>query len=269
MSDTQNPGSGGAPAPLPVDSPVEASYDAGAETGAVWLVRHGESESNAGLPTNGPGAAPLTARGRAEADRVAASFPRPPGLVVSSPFVRARETAAPTLARFPGVPYEEWPVQEFTYLGDLHGPRTTNAERRPFAEAYWDRADPALVLGGDGESFAGLLDRVRAFTSRLEDGLAGRHAGELIAVFTHGIFMRALMWSLFTGVERPGPADMRAFRRFADACTMPNGGIVELRPPRPGTGRRGLVVIGGATAHLAPAPAPALAPAPQPGKLAK
>ncbi|MFP3968963.1 histidine phosphatase family protein [Actinomadura fulvescens] len=211
----------------------------------VWLIRHGESESNAGLPTNGPGASPLTRLGRHQAERVAASFQESPELIVSSSFVRARETAAPTRERFPEVPYEEWPVQEFTYLGNLHGPATTGEQRRPFAEAYWRRADPGYINGGDGESFHDLVTRARSCLTRLAD----RPEQGLIAVFTHGIFMRAVLWSLFTGIVTPDTAAMRAFRTFTATCVVPNGAIVELRRGGP----ESLQAVAGATAHL-PAP---------------
>ncbi|MDL4770625.1 MULTISPECIES: histidine phosphatase family protein [Thermomonosporaceae] len=207
----------------------------------VWLIRHGQSESNAGLPTNGPGVAPLTEVGRAQAESVAAAFPEAPALIVSSTFVRARETARPTIDRFPAVPYEEWPVQEFTYLGALHGPQTTNEGRRPFADAYWERADPAYVNGGDGESFQDLVVRTRVFRERL-----AKRRGGLVAVFTHGLFMRALMWSLLTGVTTPDSAAMAEFRHFLDTCAVPNGAIVELRPGGP----EGFLVIAGSSAHL-------------------
>ncbi|XRQ09967.1 histidine phosphatase family protein, partial [Actinomadura welshii] len=192
----------------------------------VWLIRHGQSESNAGLPTDGPGASPLTARGRDQARRTAAAFTAPPALIVSSPFVRARETAAPTVERFPDVPYEEWPVQEFTFLGELHALRTTNEQRRPFADAYWERSDPGHANGG-GESFQALIERVRAFLDRL----AGRPEDGLVAVFSHGIFMKAVLWSLFTGVTDPDAAAMQGFRRFNGSCDVPNCSVAELLRP--------------------------------------
>jgi probable phosphoglycerate mutase len=69
----------------------------------VWLIRHGQSESNAGLPTNGPAVTPLTAIGREQAERVAGAFTEPPALIVASPFIRARQTAEPTRRCFPAV----------------------------------------------------------------------------------------------------------------------------------------------------------------------
>lgn len=207
----------------------------------VWLIRHGQSESNAGLPTNGPGSTPLTEQGRRQAELVADAFDRPPELIVVSPFRRARETATPTLERFPQVRCEEWPVQEFTYLGALHGPATTTRERAPHSRAYWRRADPAYRNQGDGESFSALIARTRGLLT----DLAGRDE-EFTAIFTHGLFVKALVWSVVTGTVRPTPDDMRAFQRFSGGYATPNGCIVELRRAPGGDP----YVVAGATGHL-------------------
>ena len=210
----------------------------------AWLIRHGQSESNAGLPTQGPGTAPLTALGRTQAAQVAAAFTEPPALIVSSTFERARQTARPTRERFPDVPYEEWPVHEFTFLGDKHRRGSTNEQRRPHALAYWARRDPAYTGSGDGESFKQLIAR----TCDLRERMA-RQGDGLIAVFTHGLFMRALLWSLSTGITDPDAAAMAAFYAFARVWTIPNGAIVELRARREAP--RDVRVIGGSFTHLA------------------
>ncbi|MDX6741989.1 histidine phosphatase family protein [Actinocorallia sp. A-T 12471] len=221
----------------------------------VWMIRHGQSESNAGLPTNGPAAAPLTERGRDQAVRTSAVFTEQPARIVSSPFVRARQTAEETVSRFPATPYEEWPVQEFTYLGALHAARTTNAQRQPHIAAYWERNEPAYVHGDTGESFVALIARVHAFLDRLaalpdDDGL--------VAVFTHGLFMKAVMWTLVSGVQAPDARDMRAFRGFLGACDVPNCAIVELWRPN---GAYGFRLVGGGVTHLAGAPVESGSPA--------
>ena len=82
----------------------------------IWMIRHGESESNAGLVTSEPAAITLTARGRVQAGYVAAAFPSPPALIITSPFERAKETAQPTLSRFPDSAVEEWPIQELSLI---------------------------------------------------------------------------------------------------------------------------------------------------------
>jgi 2,3-bisphosphoglycerate-dependent phosphoglycerate mutase len=126
----------------------------------VWLIRHGESESNAGLPSADPGSIPLTALGHQQAERVARALAATPALIVTSPYARARQTAQPAIRRFPAAARREWPVQEFTYLGRLRERGTTALEREPYVRAYWDRADPREAAPG-AESFAGLLDRSR------------------------------------------------------------------------------------------------------------
>ncbi len=189
----------------------------------VWLIRHGESESNAGLPGGEPGASPLTELGRRQAVEIAESLAEPPRLIVTSPFVRARQTAQPTIDLFPGAACEEWPVQEFSFLGELHGQVTTTAGRRPLTEAYWDRADPHHAVNG-AESFSELFARTKDFLGRL----GAREPGP-IAVFTHGLFIRAVMWSLLTGITTPDGDAMRGFRTFADTYLVPNGNVTELR----------------------------------------
>jgi probable phosphoglycerate mutase len=189
----------------------------------VWLIRHGESESNTGLPGGEPGASPLTELCRRQAVEIAESLVEPPRLIVTSPYVRARQTAQPTIERFPRAICEEWPVQEFTFLGELQGQVTTTADRKPLTEAYWDRADPQHAVNG-AESFAGLFARAQEFLARL-----GKREPGPIAVFTHGLFIRAVMWSLLTGVTTVDSDVMRGFRTFADSYLVPNGAITELR----------------------------------------
>jgi 2,3-bisphosphoglycerate-dependent phosphoglycerate mutase len=206
----------------------------------VWLIRHGESESNAGLSSSEPGSIPLTALGHRQAGQIARAFAEAPALIVTSPYVRARQTAQPSVSRFPAAGCQEWPVQEFTYLGGLHGRATTSREREPWARRYWERADPHDARSG-AESFAGLLSRTSDLLSRLSAVQSGP-----VAVFTHGLFMRAVAWSLLTGITSPGGADMRRFRSFANLYLVPNGGIVELRYADHDAPR----LLGGSTIHL-------------------
>jgi probable phosphoglycerate mutase len=189
----------------------------------VWLIRHGESESNAGAPSADPGASPLTARGHEQAARAAEAMPEPPALIVTSPYLRAQQTGEPTIARFPDARREEWPVQEFTYLGHLHRTPTTGPERRPQVEEYWRRADPGLSIGG-AETFADLLDRTRTCLDRLTEQPTGP-----VAVFTHGIFLRAVMWAVLTGITTADQTAMRAFHRFSSSIAVPNCAVVQLR----------------------------------------
>src|SRR3546814_15287344 len=106
------------------------------------FIRHGENTGNAGVPCHDLATIALTERGHEQARAVAASWPQAPALIVTSPYTRTRQTAAPTIARFPGVPVEVWPIEAFPYLQPArwHGPHS--AARIPPLPRYWPQAQP-------------------------------------------------------------------------------------------------------------------------------
>ena len=118
----------------------------------IWLVRHGESEGNAGAATSDYAAIPLTERGYIQARQVAGACPEPPQRVVFSPYRRARQTALPLLDRFPAVPVEELAVQEFTYLAKDRCRGLDNVARQPLVDAYWNRMEPSCIVMAKGRS---------------------------------------------------------------------------------------------------------------------
>jgi len=196
----------------------------GVEKHGAWLIRHGQSTSNVHQLTSDPGSPPLTDLGRVQAGLVAAAFPGPPDLVVVSPYVRTAMTAAPLLAAHPGLAREEWPVQEFTYLSPEKYRGTTLAQRRPMVAAYWERLDPDHADPGGAESFAAFVGRVRAFLDRL------RARRGFTAVFTHGQFMRGVMWYALSRPAEAGVVQMAQFRGFRESFRLPNAAVVGLRP---------------------------------------
>src|SRR3546814_14412882 len=113
------------------------------------FIRHGENTGNAGVPCHDLATIALTERGHEQARAVAASWTQAPALIVTSPYTRTRQTAAPTIARFPGVPVEVWPIAEFPYLQPARWNGTRSAERMPHLDRYWSAADPDYC---DGEA---------------------------------------------------------------------------------------------------------------------
>lgn len=183
-----------------------------------WLIRHGESAANAGAVTNDPAAIPLTDTGTGQARSIAVSVSRRPDLIVVSPYLRTRQTAEPTIARFPDVPVETWPVQEFTYLSPNRCVGTT-AARRPLVEDYWQRCDPAYVDGPGAEAFSALLERVRLMRHRLSEAAAG-----FVLVFTHGQVMQAFR-QLGAFPDRDDQALMAGFLAADQEAPIRNGDI--------------------------------------------
>ena len=188
----------------------------------TWLVRHGQSTSNAGLPAVGHGEVPLTALGLEQAREVARRVERQPDLLIVSPFLRAEATAEPIRARWPAAPCETWPIQELTYLSPARCRGTTADTRRPWAEEYWRRCDPDYCDGPDAESFRTFMGRLGDFHRRLLtlDG------GFVIAV-GHGQFFRAYLRALEEGFA--ATADwMKGYRSSETARPMANGEVIEL-----------------------------------------
>lgn len=189
----------------------------------AWFIRHGESISNADLPTTHPATSELTAQGAAEAQQVVRAFTSPPDLIVISSFIRARQTAAPTLARFPQVSTATWPIHEFTYLAASHYNGTTGSERWPIAETYWQRNDPNYRDGTQSETFAEMVARVWDVIAHLRQSDA-----QFVALFSHGLFIRGLLWAILTNTTQPTPAQMDRYSHFCQAVRVPNGSICRL-----------------------------------------
>src|SRR5882757_2285534 len=96
----------------------------------VWFIRHSESVANAGARTREAPTYPLSELGSRQAEQLAAALNAEPDLIVVSPYVRARQTAEPTIRRFPNTRVEEWPVHEVQYLAPALCVDTTQEERR-------------------------------------------------------------------------------------------------------------------------------------------
>lgn len=190
----------------------------------AWLIRHGESEANLGLRTQNPTDIPLTPRGYAQARRICNLLPLSPDLVVTSQYIRTQQTAKPTLERFTEAQHQEWTIHEFTFLSPVKFANTTIEERRPAAQAYWEKADLNATDTDGAESFADFMGRVRL----CYDNLITIPDNQFVVVFTHETFMQALIWSLMTGWEITSDK-MRRFRQFSRSFSIPNTAILQLK----------------------------------------
>lgn len=192
------------------------------------MIRHGESESNAGRPTDHPATVPLTERGRKQAERVVRAFSRAPDLLILSPYLRTRETAAPTLQAFPGTQTAEWPVQEFTYIAPERYRGTTVDDRRSFVRDYWARLDPDFRDGEGAESFRDLVERLERVAEMLRE-IHQAGPGRFLAIFSHGQFIRSFLWWSLRGDRDIDERAMAQFLGFLRGMVVPNCGIVPVR----------------------------------------
>src|SRR5260370_40929561 len=192
----------------------------------VLLIRHGESLSNAGLPTSLPKDVVLTELGIKQAkcitEYLKSQFSL--DLIVTSSYQRAKQTAEPTKDLFRSVSEKEWPVHEFTYLSSMHGENSTVHDRRPLVETYWKMCDPFYFDGPGSESFEQFIERVHQVLMYLKSS----EEYDTIAIFSHEQFIRALLWLSQRDTIDLCQETMREFRDFLSANALVNGAIVHV-----------------------------------------
>lgn len=154
----------------------------------IVFIRHGESTGNAGIPSHDLSQIELTDKGHLQAAMLASAWVDIPSLIATSPYLRTQLTAQPTITRFPMLPVEVLPIEEFTYLEPSRWNGTSRAKRLPHIDAFWDQADPTYQDGPGAESFDTLLARVQMTFDRINR----LEPGSLVYAFSHGQFMQAL-----------------------------------------------------------------------------
>lgn len=186
------------------------------------FIRHGQSTGNAGISTHDLSLLELTELGWSQAREVAESWTETPNLIITSPYLRTQQTAAPTIERFIDVLVEVWPIQEFTYLQPSRWNGTLSSERMPVIERYWAEADPEYCDGPGAESFAMLRRRAEETLERLAD----MDEDALVYVFSHGQFIQTVR-SLAIDREKSDWETMRDFWQRGNPA-IANGELVRL-----------------------------------------
>lgn len=187
------------------------------------FIRHGQSTGNAGIPCSDLSQIALTELGWQQAREVAQNWIERPSLIVTSPYLRTQQTAAPTTERFPDVPVETWPIQEFTYLEPSRWNGTRSEERMPHIVRYWQEADTAFRDGEGAESFDDLFGRAQDALRRLE----ALPPESLVYVFSHGQFIQAVR-SLVIDADLTDREKMRKFWRQGEPPAISNCQLVKL-----------------------------------------
>ena len=158
----------------------------------LLLVRHGQTDAAVTGRTQGRVDNPLNATGHLQAEALAARIARErerPTVLVSSPASRALATATP-LATALGLDVStDARLLEMDYgrLDDRTGAELRAQE--PEFMARWAEDDPADLRMPGGETIREVQERML----RMVAELASAHAGETVAVFSHGFAIRSLL----------------------------------------------------------------------------
>ena len=167
---------------------VRAGRHPGYRRPVLYLVRHGQTATNAAGRLLGRGDPPLSPFGRSQAEALARLLPAGAS-VVTSPLTRARETAA-ALGR-PVTIDERWIELDY---GDLDGVPVADVPDETWRR--W-RVDPEFAPPG-GETLATLGTRVREACEELRESALTTD----VVVVTHVSPVKAaLAWALGAGDE--------------------------------------------------------------------
>lgn len=179
------------------------------------LIRHGETDWNRELRFQGQLDVPLNAIGQEQARRVAERLAlQPVHALISSDLQRALQTAE-ALARRAGhaAPRTEVGLRE-QHFGVVEGLRVPDIQSRyPEAWAQWVRFDEHYAFDG-GECTRDFHARVLGALS----ALVQRHAGQTLAVVTHGGVLD-MVYRSARGLSLSGPR----------VSEIPNAGINRVR----------------------------------------
>jgi broad specificity phosphatase PhoE len=176
----------------------------------VYLVRHGESVSNAERRIQGQSDVPLSPLGLEQSQALAEAFrPLAIEVVFSSPLSRALVTAE-TIASAVGVPVQTDDRLKEINAGIFQGRLWDEIDAHaPEAAARWRMQDPDFVIPG-GESRRMLMERGRA---ALEAIRATEH--ERVVVVAHG----GLLAAALKGLLRI-PAELNPFSLYNASISM-------------------------------------------------
>jgi broad specificity phosphatase PhoE len=180
------------------------------------FVRHGQSTANAGEWDQDFAQIALTELGWQQARSLADQWTFTPSLIVVSPFLRARQTSEPTIARFPHVPVEIWDIYEFTHWDKQHWQGSAPEIEPEEVAKYFRVADPEFRRGG-AETFAELLGRAESALTRLET----LNVEAPVILFSHGHFMQAVRQTVLFPAWTP-EQKMLAFRDFDERTKVQN-----------------------------------------------
>lgn len=188
----------------------------------IWLIRHGESLSNLGERTASPELVGLSDKGKKQSEQIAQLIDTQPNLVVYSPFIRTKSTAQPVIDKYPDSLFEEWPIQEFTYLSTEKYHNTTRFERVTSKTVYWEKCDANYKDGEGAESYNEFLARVEVCINKLK-----KQQG-FVLVYTHGHVIRTIMWYMLFNSMHQLKDNLEGYSHLRSVISIPNGAILKV-----------------------------------------
>jgi 2,3-bisphosphoglycerate-dependent phosphoglycerate mutase len=180
----------------------------------VYLVRHGESETNAGDKYYGPSAR-LTALGHRQAEFLAQRCAKlPVEIIISSGFPRADETAE-YVVRTVGKPFEQSALfTERRPPTAILGQSKSEPDSIAYEDAVWSKFGDPSWRHSDAENFEDLNARAKQALAYL----AARPEQNILVV-GHGFFTKILAARVIFGEKLTGSKCLKVMQTFRLANT--------------------------------------------------
>jgi broad specificity phosphatase PhoE len=194
----------------------------------IYLVRHAQSQANAGGMTLENPIVPLTALGELQARAIAPLLPATSVTIWSSPFKRTLDTAAPYCARMDRTAATHDDLREFETVDTVQLRGSPCEERESVVAGYWMKSDPDQRSGPGAETFREFHGRVARARHQFLPVLP-----DSTIVFAHGMWMALLFWQMW-GFASVDCLSMTLFRRFQLGFPTPNAGVYCLTQVTPG-----------------------------------
>lgn len=153
----------------------------------IFIIRHAESESNAGIVFEHQNIIKITNNGRKQAEDLLQVLEKPDKIICSK-YIRTIETAEPLMNKFPESEIHLWiDVYEFQPLNSEKYKGITKEQRDELVRQYWLKMSPFYNDGGNAESFKDFVERVNVCILRMKN-LTG-----INYIFTHSNFIRCVV----------------------------------------------------------------------------
>jgi len=192
----------------------------------IYLVRHGESTLNT---DDGKGChtkvSPLTEKGRQQAQKIFKILKKEKfNLFVVSEYQRTKETAEPFTRHYSGkIPVKVWPVHEFTVHSEDKYLNLTSRDRQALANRYWQGSDPDHCDGQGAESYRNLMERIDFVIKKIK-----KERFEKILIFTHGNFIRQVIWRILYPDVKIDEKTMESGGLFGWGMDVQNTALVKI-----------------------------------------
>lgn len=193
----------------------------------IYLIRHAQSESNAGQAVRPNHAINLTDVGKTQAqaladwltDQISESVTE----IFVSQYLRTQQTAQPYLQSTKRTAIVIDELHEFNFLDFDTIKDLSFDDIRVIVDEFWQQhsAHRASELTDSFEQFVERVKKVRAYFDALPDGT--------YLVFTHGMWIGMLIWQMLLG-DSPRLYNMKKFREFELAVRPKNCEVLLLAP---------------------------------------